>query len=351
MNLTKRIVFLCIIFISGCVCYTSAKPLPADSIQKNKTAKIKKKKQAITKAQDFNTTRSNRENRFATNNPNVNDSTSANQPRKITQAQDFNTTRSNRENRFATNNPNVNDSTSANQPSKITQAQDFNTTRSNRENRFATNNPNTTNHFPYFEIAISPLASFPLARDKQHQFQGYSLGNEIEIHYFPSKVGFSLSGGFDIVTTDESAVKKQMQTLGFESGYATETYSGTESFVLAGAAIRMGNTIRYTGELQAGLQINQPLEVTVTAKDGSTRLLAVQNSGEIIHPVVKAGFSVGFPLSNSWALDLGTDYRFSQTSIRYTDYSKDLPEDIKLNVHQIAISLKLSYQIPYCDGF
>ncbi|MCA5004650.1 hypothetical protein [Sphingobacterium bovistauri] len=84
-------------------------------------------------AQDFNTTRSNRDNRLKIK-P---DSTSSNDSIPIRQeAQDFNTTRSNRDNRLKTK-P---DGTSSNDSVPTRQeAQDFNTTRSNRDNRLKIN--------------------------------------------------------------------------------------------------------------------------------------------------------------------------------------------------------------------
>ena len=71
-------------------------------------------------AQDFNTTRSNKDNRIVIN-PGGNGTLSA---------QDFNTTRSNKDNRLITNNSNTNSAA----PAQLA-GQDFNTTRSNKDNR------------------------------------------------------------------------------------------------------------------------------------------------------------------------------------------------------------------------
>ena len=91
-------------------------------------------------AQDFNTTRSNRDNRLVTN-PQTGDTTAeSNSSQSIGQAQDFNTTRNNRERGQLVTNPQTGDTTAANNPNQaIGQAQDFNTTRSNRDNRLVTN--------------------------------------------------------------------------------------------------------------------------------------------------------------------------------------------------------------------
>ena len=84
-------------------------------------------------AQDFNTTRSNRDNRLVTNPQTSDTTTESNSSQAIGQAQDFNTTRSNRDNRLVTN-PQTGDTTTTSNPTQaIGQAQDFNTTRSNRE--------------------------------------------------------------------------------------------------------------------------------------------------------------------------------------------------------------------------
>ena len=86
-------------------------------------------------AQDFNTTRSNRERGQLVTNPQTGDITAANNPNQaIGQAQDFNTTRSNRERGQLVTNPQTGDTTAANNPNQaIGQAQDFNTTRSNKD--------------------------------------------------------------------------------------------------------------------------------------------------------------------------------------------------------------------------
>ena len=95
-------------------------------------------------AQDFNTTRSNRDNRLVTN-PQTGDTTSeSNSSQAIGQAQDFNTTRNNRERGQLVTNPQTGDTTAANNPNQaIGQAQDFNTTRNNKERGQLVTNPQT----------------------------------------------------------------------------------------------------------------------------------------------------------------------------------------------------------------
>ena len=95
-------------------------------------------------AQDFNTTRSNRDNRLVTN-PQTGDTTSeSNSSQAIGQAQDFNTTRNNKERGQLVTNPQTGDTTAANNPNQaIGQAQDFNTTRNNKERGQLVTNPQT----------------------------------------------------------------------------------------------------------------------------------------------------------------------------------------------------------------
>ena len=85
-------------------------------------------------AQDFNTTRSNRDNRLVTNPQTGDTTTESNSSQSIGQAQDFNTTRNNRERGQLVTNPQTGDTTAeSNSSQAIGQAQDFNTVRSNRE--------------------------------------------------------------------------------------------------------------------------------------------------------------------------------------------------------------------------
>ena len=99
--------------------------------------------QAIGQGQDFNTVRSNRDNRLVTN-PQTGDATTTSNPTQaIGQAQDFNTTRSNRDNRLVTN-PQTSDTTAeSNSSQSIGQAQDFNTTRNNKERGQLVTKPGT----------------------------------------------------------------------------------------------------------------------------------------------------------------------------------------------------------------
>ena len=85
-------------------------------------------------AQDFNTTRSNRDNRLVTNPQTGDTTTESNSSQSIGQAQDFNTTRNNRERGQLVTNPQTGDTTTeSNSSQAIGQAQDFNTTRNNKE--------------------------------------------------------------------------------------------------------------------------------------------------------------------------------------------------------------------------
>ena len=95
-------------------------------------------------AQDFNTTRSNRDNRLVTNPQTGDTTTESNSSQSIGQAQDFNTTRNNRERGQLVTNPQTGDTTAANNPNQaIGQAQDFNTTRNNKERGQLVTNPQT----------------------------------------------------------------------------------------------------------------------------------------------------------------------------------------------------------------
>ena len=95
-------------------------------------------------AQDFNTTRSNRDNRLVTNPQTGDTTTESNSSQSIGQAQDFNTTRNNRERGQLVTNPQTGDTTAeSNSSQAIGQAQDFNTTRSNRERGQLVTKPGT----------------------------------------------------------------------------------------------------------------------------------------------------------------------------------------------------------------
>ena len=95
-------------------------------------------------AQDFNTVRSNRDNRLVTNPQTGDTTTESNSSQAIGQAQDFNTTRSNRERGQLVTNPQTGDTTAANNPNQaIGQAQDFNTTRNNKERGQLVTKPGT----------------------------------------------------------------------------------------------------------------------------------------------------------------------------------------------------------------
>ena len=91
--------------------------------------------QAIGQAQDFNTTRSNKDRGQLVTNPQTGDTTTeSNSSQAVGQAQDFNTTRSNKDRGKLVTNPQTGDTTAANNPNQaIGQAQDFNTTRNNKE--------------------------------------------------------------------------------------------------------------------------------------------------------------------------------------------------------------------------
>ena len=95
-------------------------------------------------AQDFNTTRSNRDNRLVTN-PQTGDTTSeSNSSQAIGQAQDFNTTRNNKERGQLVTNPQTGDTTAdSNSSQSIGQAQEFNTTRNNKERGQLVTKPGT----------------------------------------------------------------------------------------------------------------------------------------------------------------------------------------------------------------
>ena len=95
-------------------------------------------------AQDFNTTRSNRDNRLVTNPQTGDTTTESNSSQAVGQAQDFNTTRSNKDRGKLVTNPHTGDTTAeSNSSQAIGQAQDFNTTRNNRERGQLVTKPGT----------------------------------------------------------------------------------------------------------------------------------------------------------------------------------------------------------------
>ena len=96
-------------------------------------------------AQDFNTTRSNRERGQLVTNPQTGDTTTeSNSSQAVGQAQDFNTTRSNKDRGKLVTNPQTGGTTTeSNSSQAIGQAQDFNTTRNNKERGQLVTKPGT----------------------------------------------------------------------------------------------------------------------------------------------------------------------------------------------------------------
>ena len=101
--------------------------------------------QAVGQAQDFNTTRSNKDRGKLVTNPQTGGTTTeSNSSQAIGQAQDFNTTRNNKERGQLVTNPQTGDTTAeSNSSQSIGQAQDFNTTRNNKERGQLVANPGT----------------------------------------------------------------------------------------------------------------------------------------------------------------------------------------------------------------
>jgi hypothetical protein len=288
-------------------------------------------------AQDFNTTRSNRErNHFKTSGAET-DTTKAPQP---AQAQDFNTTRSNRERNHLKTSGAETDTTQAPQPA---QAQDFNTTRSNRErNHFKTSG--VGNSTDYFELSFNPSIDFPIAnKSKNNLYTQAAYGSAVELRYFKSNIGFSLSSGFSFAQIDQQAIDQEIKDLGFTRAYTTSANPAVNSFLMLGAAYRWEGRVRFSTTLQSGILLGKSANVSANAN--GTELLTLSNTQKAIQPTIKGGVALGLPLSNNWAIDLHTAYQYSPKQIRYYDFNSNATVDRKINAQNISSSISLVYRI------
>ncbi|MBP1677994.1 MAG: hypothetical protein H6Q20_2553 [Bacteroidetes bacterium] len=266
------------------------------------------------KGQDFNSARSNKEKA------------------SISSSQDFNTTRSNKD------------------KAAISTAQDFNTTRSNRENRFASSGGSG----PVVEIGLSPTFALAVGGDNNSSsglYNGNSYGSKLDFRFFAGKVGLVLTNGFSVLKPDMDAVNANMAAWSSNGVLSARTTDGNQTFLMVGPAVQLGSKVRFIASAQAGLFINNPVNVQIIATEGTRTLMSVTGNNQKYQPGYSGSVSLAFPVSGIFSLGLGVDYVNTQTSNSYSDVKHIEVVTQKSNTNYIGFALSVGVRLPTgCPG-
>ena len=302
-------------------------------------------------AQDFNTTRSNRErSNFMVVNGQVDTVINTPVPPRA-EAQDFNTTRSNRErSNFMVVNGQVDTVINTPVPPRA-EAQDFNTTRSNRERSNFLTVPSGQRRG--VGLGIYPLINFPLEKDNNEDlglFKDYGYGVKIDGNYYRGVFGIGAALGLMKQTTDMDAVKAYINAnAGNFAQYTTsDARDVAQLFILVGPSFQFGQKILVTGNIQGGVFFNhKPSKLTSTAdvKGRLMNMMTVTENNKKLQPGLSGHLSVRFPIVKNMFLGVGAEYMLSHVSTTYNDYNHPEPVSESVNMQSLGASVSWSWFI------
>ncbi|MBS1608585.1 MAG: hypothetical protein JSS70_07475 [Bacteroidetes bacterium] len=184
-----------------------------------------------------------------------------------------------------------------------------------------------------FELGTG--ASFGLKSNETTLFRGNSMTTKMSGHYYFGNIGLGVTTGITPGTMSSNAVNKFIADRKFpQDQLQISKINPFNSYFLFGPSFRFGGKVYVSGDLQAGLFVNNPGGLNIV-QQGSARSIYRFDGGEKnIFPGFSGSVSINYPLNRTTHFFINTDYLQSKSSIRLFDPQGgiDIPTQVNRDV-------------------
>lgn len=205
------------------------------------------------------------------------------------------------------------------------------------QNSSRSNYNRSTNSGNDWQFGINSGATFGINSNENSLFRGNGFTSGLNGHYFSGPLGLGVSSGFMSSKLNTSAINQFIIDRKFPQTSTVTTTPAQNAFLMLGPSFRLGNKVQLLAGLKGGLFFNQGGGLIIGQQGAVRPFYRFETGTKSIFPGFNGSISFSYPVSNSSAIVLSTDYLRSSSSVQLFDPQRgiDIPVEQKRNFQTI----------------
>ena len=205
----------------------------------------------------------------------------------------------------------------------------------------SSNYKNTLNEA--WTFSINPGLGFVV---NSHSFPGTEnarIATNFSGRKYFGNVGLGITGGIMAGNISKDAVNTFLSDRNYPADATVTKSNPSNSYLLFGPAIRVGEKVQFGAELSGGLFLNDAGSFTVTPQGAPRPLYSMENGNKNLFPGFSGNIHIDYPINNSTRFFISGGYLQTKSSNRILDVQQgiDIPrlqnQDVKLITAGIGI--------------
>ncbi|WP_407524784.1 hypothetical protein PDL71_02375 [Lacibacter sp. MH-610] len=204
-----------------------------------------------------------------------------------------------------------------------------NSSRSNHTRSMTTGND--------WQFGINSGASFGLNINEASLFRGNGLATGLNGQYFAGPLGLGISAGFINSKLNTSAINQFIIDRKFPQTSTITTTPAQNAFLMLGPSFRLGTKVQLLAGVKAGIFFNQGGGLIIGQQGALRPFYRFESGTKSLFPGFNGSVSFSYPVGNTSAIVLSTDYLRSSSSVQVFDPQRgiDIPVEQKKNFQTI----------------
>lgn len=207
--------------------------------------------------------------------------------------------------------------------SNHTRAFNQNSSRSNHTRSMTTGND--------WQFGINSGASLGLNSNEASLFRGNGFTTGLTGQYFAGPLGLGISAGFINSKLNTSAINQFIVERRFPQSGTISTTPAQNAFLMLGPSFRLGNKVQLLAGVKAGIFFNQGGGLIIGQQGALRPFYRFESGAKSLFPGFNGSVSFSYPVGNTSAIVLSTDFLRSSSSVLVFDPQRgiDIPIEQK----------------------
>lgn len=209
----------------------------------------------------------------------------------------------------------------------------------------SSNYKNTLNEA--WTFSINPGLGFVV---NSHSFPGTEnarIATNFSGRKYFGNVGLGITGGIMAGNISKDAVNTFLSDRNYPADATVTKSNPSNSYLLFGPAIRVGEKVQFGAELSGGLFLNDAGSFTVTPQGAPRPLYSMENGNKNLFPGFSGNIHIDYPINNSTRFFISGGYLQTKSSNRILDVQQgiDIPrlQNQELKLFTAGIGIKKSF--------
>ncbi len=205
------------------------------------------------------------------------------------------------------------------------------------QNSSRSNHTRSMNAGNDWQFGLHSGASLGMNSNEASLFRGNGTIAGLSGHYFFGALGLGLNSGFINSKLNTSAINQFLVERRFPQTSTISSSSAQNAFLMLGPSFRIGQKVQLVAAAKAGVFFNQSGGLTIGQQGAVRPLYRFESGTNSIFPGFNGSLSFSYPVGNTSAIVLSTDYLRSSASVQLFDPQRgiDIPVEQKRNFQTI----------------